>query len=141
MEQRVNFITLGVEDLALMRAFYKEKLRWTPMQDQESIVFFRLNGLVLALYPKKELADDIGISQDGAGFKNFSLSINFRTEAEVDEMYKELVGRGVTGVRAPEKVFWGGYRGYVADPEQNYWELAFNPFLALDQDGNVASPT
>jgi uncharacterized protein len=134
-------ITLGVEDLTLMRAFYIEKFGWTPMQEQEGIVFFRLNGLVLALYPKNELADDIGIRHDGAGFKQFSLSINFNSEREVDEVYKDLVRRGVTGVRTPEKVFWGGHRGYVADPEQNYWELAYNPFLALDADGNVASPS
>jgi hypothetical protein len=40
-------------------------------------------------------------------------------------------------VRTPERVFWGGYRGYIADPEDNYWELAYNPFIRVDERGNL----
>jgi uncharacterized protein len=141
MEQRLNFITLGVKDLQTMRSFYIEKFGWKPMQDDEGIVFFRLNGMVLALYPEDELAEDIGIFDSGAGFKRFSISVNFDSEKEVDEAFQKLISNGVRPVRLPEKVFWGGYRGYIADPENNYWELAYNPFLALDGDGNVAPPT
>ena len=140
MDQRLNFITLGVNDLVLMRDFYVEKFGWTPMQDNDGIVFFRLNGIVLALYPWNELAEDIGIAGHGSGFKRFSMSINFNSADEVDQAFGQLVDNGVQAVRAPEKVFWGGYRGYIADPEGNYWELAHNPFLALDDEGNVAPP-
>jgi uncharacterized protein len=138
MQQRLNFITLGVRDLPSMRLFYIEKFGWNPMQDDDGIVFFRLNGFVLALYPEDELADDIGVTPDGSGFKKFSMSINFVSEEEVDAVYRKLVSSGVRSVRRPEKVFWGGYRGYIADPEGNFWELAYNPFLPLDDDGNVA---
>jgi catechol 2,3-dioxygenase-like lactoylglutathione lyase family enzyme len=140
MDQRLNFITLGVTNLPLMREFYIEKFGWKPMQDDEGIVFFRLNGLVLALYPYHELAEDIGTSVLGDGFKRFSLSINFDSIQGVDRAFRQLVERGVRPVRDPEKVFWGGYRGYIADPEDNYWELAHNPYLTLDAEGNVASP-
>ena len=139
MDQRLNFITLGVANLPVMRAFYIDKFGWTPMQDDEGIVFFRLNGMVLALYPSRELAEDIGTSGGGAGFKRFSLSVNFNSIEEVDLAYQRLIEKGVRSVRPPEKVFWGGYRGYIADPEDNFWELAYNPFLALDADGNVAA--
>jgi uncharacterized protein len=140
MEQRLNFITLGVKDLPSMRSFYTEKFGWSTMQDDDGIVFFRLNGIVLALYPERELAEDIGISPEGSGFKRFSISINFESVEEVDAVYRKLVSNGVRSVRPPEKVFWGGYRGYIADPENNFWELAYNPFLPLDDEGNVASP-
>ena len=140
MDQRLTFITLGVIDLAMMRDFYVEKFGWTPMQDNEGIVFFRLNGIVLALYSSSELAEDVGIAGHGSGFKRFSLSINFNSADEVDKVYDELLENGVQGIRKPEKVFWGGYRGYIADPEGNFWELAHNPFLPLDEDGNVAPP-
>ena len=137
MDQRLNFITLGVSNLPVMRAFYMEKFGWKPMQDDEGIVFFRLNGLVLALYPFHELAEDIGTSVLGDGFKRFSLSINFDSVESVDRAYRQLVESGVQSVRAPEKVFWGGYSGYVADPEGNYWEIAFNPMARLDGAGNI----
>lgn len=138
MDQRLTFITLGVHNLTDMRDFYVTRFGWQPMQEGEGIVFFRLNAIVLALYSADELAEDIGIGGEGVGFKRFSLSINFASIEQVDLAYAQLVEKGVQGVRPPEKVFWGGYRGYIADPEGNYWELAYNPFLPLDGDGNVA---
>lgn len=112
-----------------MTAWYREKFGWTPFKDEEGISFFQLNKIILALYPVKELAADIGISEVGSGFKRFTCSINLRSEAEVDRVTSDLVSKGVRIIRHPEKVFWGGYRGYIADPEDNYWELAWNPFL------------
>jgi uncharacterized protein len=139
MEQRLSFVTLGVKDLSAMKEFYTGKFGWEPIKDDQGIVFFKLNGFILALYSADELADDIGIKAQASGFKSFTLSINFRSEKEVERAYEQLTGKGVRGIRKPEKVFWGGFRGYVADPEDNYWELAFNPYLTLDKSGNVAS--
>ncbi|MBL7946468.1 MAG: hypothetical protein JNN32_10440, partial [Flavobacteriales bacterium] len=44
---------------------------------------------------------------------------------------------GVHITKMPEKVFWGGYSGYFTDPDGHLWEIAFNPFLVLDADGDV----
>lgn len=132
MDQRLTFITLGVSDLPAMSAWYRENFGWNPFKDEDGICFFQLNGIVLALYPAHELAEDIGIPEDGSGFKRFTCSINFRSEAEVDRVTKDLESKGVRIIRHPEKVFWGGYRGYIADPEDNYWELAWNPFLNIE---------
>jgi len=137
MQQRISFITLGVQDLAKMQDWYISNFGWKPMKDDDGICFFKLNGCILALYPADELADDIGIPEDGAGFKRTTMAINFGSIEEVDTTTQELRKRGVRIVREPEKVFWGGYRGYIADPEDNYWELAYNPFLTMDEDGNV----
>ena len=137
MEQRLTFVTLGVTDLDVMKTWYKEVFGWKPFKDDQGICFFRLNGFVLGLYPSNELAEDIGIGQDGAGFKRFALAINFRSEEEVDRVTDSLRSGGVRVVRTPERVFWGGYRGYIADPEDNYWELAYNPFIRVDERGNL----
>ncbi len=129
MDQRLNFITLGVHDLHNMKTWYKEKFGWTPFTDEEGICFFQLNGIILGLYPAHELAEDVGVPEDGSGFKRFTLAMNFKSIEEVDQVTNDLRAKGVRIVRPPEKVFWGGYRGYIADPEDNYWELAWNPFL------------
>jgi uncharacterized glyoxalase superfamily protein PhnB len=42
--------------------------------------------------------------------------------------------------RKAEKVFWGGYSGYFADPEGHLWEVAFNPYMPIDADGHVQLP-
>ena len=137
MEQRVSFITIGVNDIRLMSDFYKEKFGWTPLKEQDDVVFFMLNGIVLALYPSIDLAADAKIPFSGDGWKRIAFSINFRSESEVDEEFEKLKSRGVNPIKAPGKVPWGGYNAYVEDAEFNLWELAFNPFLDIDIEGNV----
>jgi uncharacterized protein len=137
MEQRISFITIGVMDLEKMKAFYIKKFGWTTLKDDSGIVFFKLNGFILGLYSAIDLAKDANVSSSGDGFKRFSLSINFRSEREVDEAFEDLGQKQVHIVKPPEKAFWGGYSGYLSDPEDNLWEFAYNPFLSLDQEGNV----
>lgn len=43
----------------------------------------------------------------------------------------------MTITKKPVKVFWGGYSGYFADPDGHLWEIAHNPFLEMDEAGNV----
>ena len=137
MDQRLSFITIGVQDLDKMRRFYNEVFGWTPLKSDEGIVFYKMSGFILAFFPAGELAADINIKLDGTGFKQFSMAINFGSEAEVDAVYRNLINNGAGPIRPPEKVFWGGYRGYISDPENNYWELAYNPFLKTDKSSNV----
>lgn len=135
MKQRLTLLTLGVHDFPAMKTWYKEKFGWTPFQENEGIIFFRLaGGTALSLFAANELAEDVSVPQDGKGFKRFTLAINFRSEQEVDQATEDLRAKGVRIVREPEKVFWGGYRGYIADPEDNYWELAYNPQLLPEDD-------
>jgi catechol 2,3-dioxygenase-like lactoylglutathione lyase family enzyme len=137
MEQRLSFITLGVKDLQAMKEFYVDKFGWKTHHDDNGIVFFKLNGFILSLFPVDELAEDATVSSDGQGFKGFTLAICLNSEKEVDDLFSELGSKGVKVVKAPHKVFWGGYSGYVADLEDNLWEIAWNPFLELSPEGNV----
>ncbi|MBV4355543.1 VOC family protein [Pinibacter aurantiacus] len=138
MQQRLSFLTIGVNDLEQVKGFYIEKFGWQPMKDSDGIVFFKLNGFILGLYPANELAEDIGVPQDGSGFKRITMAVNFASEKEIDDVFAELEQKGVRIVKRPAKVFWGGYSGYVADIENNYWEFAFNPFLSMDENGSVS---
>jgi catechol 2,3-dioxygenase-like lactoylglutathione lyase family enzyme len=137
MEQRLNFITIGAADLNKLKQFYIDKFKWAPLKDSDGIVFFKLNGFILSLFPANELAADAGVPADGTGFKKFTLAINYRSEKEVDEVFKTLQSRGVNVIKAPQKASWGGYSGYIADIEGNLWEIAYNPFLQMDDKGNV----
>jgi len=138
MEQRLSIIGLGVSDLKTTSAFYEEKFGWKKMKSSNDyIVFFQLNGVLLSLYPKDKLAEDATVSSEGHGFKGFSLAFNTCSKEEVDDLFGVLEEKGVRIVKRPEEVFWGGYSGYIADPDENLWEIAFNPFLPLDENGNV----
>ncbi|MBT1706406.1 VOC family protein [Chryseosolibacter indicus] len=138
MEQRVTLITLGVTDLKASKTFYTEVFGWTPLPaSDDNIVFFQLNGIQFAIFPDHALAEDAGIDASGNGFRKFSLAHNVRSEKEVDDLIATLKSRGAKIVKQPQKVFWGGYSSYVADPDGNLWEIAFNPFMQLDAKGSV----
>jgi len=36
---------------------------------------------------------------------------------------------GAKIIKPGQKVFWGGYSGYFADPDAFLWEVAYNPFI------------
>ncbi|RAU83476.1 VOC family protein [Pontibacter arcticus] len=132
-------ITLGVKNLQRSKDFYQNKLGWQPLESSnESIVFFQMNGLQLALFPQESLADDAGVPAEGNGFRGFSLAHNVRSEKEVDELVAALEEKGVRVLKQPQKVFWGGYSSYIADPDDNLWEIAYNPFLPLDNAGSTS---
>ena len=141
MEQRLTFITIGVNDMKLMTDFYKEKFGWTPLKEMDDVVFFMLNGIVFALYPSLDLAADAKIPYSGHGWKRFAFAINFRSEEEVNQHVETLRANGVNIIKAPVKTSWGGYHAYIEDAEFNLWELAYNPFLEMDPEGNVKSHT
>ena len=138
--QRVSLITLGVADLERSREFYAA-LGWKESsQSQEAVAFFQLHGAVLGLFGLSDLAADQGRPGAGLGTGAVTLAQNFPTEAEVDAAWEAAVAAGATGLKRPEKVFWGGYSGYWADPDGHVWEVAMNPFWPLAPDGSLTLP-
>jgi hypothetical protein len=138
--QRVSLITLGAADLDRAAAYYAA-LGWRAQADSPpGVVFYQLDGQVLALFPKAELAADMG----RAGLPLFSgavtLAQNFATKDEVDAAHDAAVTAGGHSLRAPGRVEWGGYTAYVADPDGHPWELAMNPFWPLRPDGRLVLP-
>jgi len=137
MNQHLHLITLGVRDFEKSKKFYSEILGWKISRPQEGIAFFQAGGVVLAIYPRKELAEDALTSPEGSGFAGFTLAYNARSESEVDEIIRDLKSKGVRIVKEPQKVFWGGYSSYFADPDDYHWEVAYNPFFVFDENGNL----
>jgi uncharacterized glyoxalase superfamily protein PhnB len=138
MEQRITIISLGVENLETSTKFYLDCFGWQKTaQSNDDITFIKLNGSLLSLYNREKLAEDAIVDPKGSGFKGVTLAYNCRSEAEVDETIEMLRKKDVKIVKEPQKVFWGGYSGYIADPDGHLWEIAYNPFLPMDKDGNV----
>jgi uncharacterized protein len=137
MEQRLSIVTLGVTDLTRSLEFY-EKLGWQKSKaSNEAIVFFQAGGIGLALYPRSELAKDANISGEGNGFTRFSLAFNARTREEVDSVLAGAVNAGAKLQKPAQDAFWGGYSGYFADPDDFLWEVAWNPFFPIAENGAI----
>lgn len=137
--QRVTLITLGVADLERSAKFYAD-LGWQSTREQKDIVFYQINGMVLGLFGRGPLAEDQGRPGASLGTGAMTLAQNFRSVEEVDAAYAKALSVGASALKTPQKVFWGGYSGYYADPDGHVWEVAMNPFWPLNDDGSLTLP-
>ncbi|MDH7794076.1 MULTISPECIES: VOC family protein [unclassified Beijerinckia] len=136
MQQQISIITLGVADLARSKRFYGEGFGWSPVFENQEIVFYQMNGLVLGCFLKPSLEADMGRSLATAAGA-YSLAHNVGSEAAVLATMDRLAlagGRIICPADAPPH---GGFRGYVADPDDHAWEIAFNPAWTIDAQGHV----
>jgi uncharacterized protein len=120
-----------------MQNFYEQQVGWQPVAANKDIVFFQLNGLLLSLFSRQQLADYLQLPPVQSGFRGFTLACNVHSRQEVGQLYQSLAAKGVPIVRKPEATFFGGYMFYFADIEGNIWEVAHNPYVPLDDKGNV----
>ena len=133
MKQRVHLITLGVEDLDAAAAFY-EALGWTRVQtENEGIVIFDLYGATLGLYPRADLARDIGRDLP-RGSGAMTLACNVREKEEIETVIEAARSAGAEILKDPHDVFWGGRTSYFADPDGHIWEVAWNPYSPLGEN-------
>ncbi len=132
MEPRITLITLGVSDLDRAVRFYQDGLGLPKRAGPEGIAFFETRGTWLSLYPRESLAEDATVSAAGSGFPGFALAHNVSSPEEVDQTLQQAVDAGATLVKSGQKVFWGGYSGYFADPDGFLWEVAWNPHFTVE---------
>lgn len=143
MEPRLSLVTLGVTDFDRALRFYRDGLGF-PLSSasQDDVAFFRTGGVVLALYPRHKLAEDATVADDGkvGVFSGIALAHNVREKAEVLAVLAKAAASGGRIVKPAQDVFWGGHSGYFADPDGHLWEVAWNPFFPLADDGHVVLP-
>ena len=132
MEPRITLVTLGVSDLARSIRFYRDGLGLPQRETPESVAFFEMRGMWLSLYAREALAEDATVSPEGSGFRGFTLAHNVRSPEAVDLLLADAVAAGAALVKPGQKVFWGGYSGYFADPDGFLWEIAWNPDLPIE---------
>jgi uncharacterized glyoxalase superfamily protein PhnB len=78
---------------------------------------------------------DVELPVEPSGFRGVTLACNLDSREAVDRAFDSLRGIGAKILKEPQEVYWGGYSGYFADPEENYWEVAWNPFVSFDERG------
>ena len=134
MKPRITVITIGVDDLESSLRFYRDGLGFTTegIVGQEfeygAVVFIELqSGLRLALWPRKSIAHDTGLSPDTKSPIEFTIGHNVNSKSEVDVVMSQARIAGAVIVKPAQDTFWGGYSGYFQDPDGHLWEVAWNP--------------
>jgi catechol 2,3-dioxygenase-like lactoylglutathione lyase family enzyme len=141
MRQKLNLITIGLDDFERSLDFFEKGLGWKKSSaSQGDFALFSLGGIVLGLYPKNELAQDATVNAERSGFPGITLSYNAKSEKEVDEALKQVESLGAIIVKPAQKVFWGGYSGYFKDFDAHLFEVAYNPFWEFDEYDNIKLP-
>ena len=134
MEQRVSLITLGVTDMDSEAVFY-EALGWQRVDSPDGVIAFDMVGQTLGLYPLAALAEEIGLPVEALGKGAVSLSHNVRAKEEIAAVLAAAEAAGAEILKPAQDVFWGGHHGYFRSPDGHLWEVAFNPFSKLREDG------
>lgn len=131
MRSKISLITLGVKDVKRASDFYKKLGFEVGAGDGEDMVMFKLNDTWLGLFPKDRLAEDAGIPVGAGGFSGITMAHNEPSKADVDATFQHFINAGASVVKPAHDTFWGGYSGYVADPDGYLWEICWNPFTDL----------
>ncbi len=136
----ISLVTLGVADIAAATAFYERLGFVRSGASQESVSFFTAGPVVLALWSRAEQCADAKAEALWTGNGGTVVAMNCATEAEVDQMLDQARTAGAKLLKPATKTSWGGYNGYFADPNGHVWEVAYNPFWPLREDGRIDLP-
>ena len=141
MRQKINFITLGVNDFQKSVDFYEKGIGWKKSSASVGdLALFQLGGVILGLYPKHLLAEDANVDDKGSGFAGITLSYSAKSELEVKDVLNEVKKLGAKIVKPAQKAFWGGYHGYFKDLDGYLFEVAFAPMWDFDENDNLKLP-
>ena len=140
MDHRINVITLAVEDLDRSLAFYRDGLGLQTsgviatefvgddVTPAGAVVMIELQGgLILALYPRSELAKDAKIALGPPKSGEFSIGHLVGSRGEVDALLTRAEEAGATVPDQPHERPWGIYSGYFCDLDGHLWEIIWNP--------------
>lgn len=139
--ERVSLITIGARNLPELRKFY-QRLGWRETEiSSDNYCVFKTSGVLLSLFPVEELIKDFDIQPEQVqqGFKGITLAINVDEREHVDEITEQIRHAGGKITREPNDSFWGGRTSHFLDPEDNAWEVAWNPTAMFDERGAMIS--
>lgn len=140
MKQRINILTLGVNDLKKSMKFYQSGLGWktkgiigTEFENGEVVLFDLDNGMKLSLYERKNLAWDSKLKLQPESATEFSIGYFVNSDKEVDDIMKQAQNAGAKITKSAQKAFWGGYHGYLQDIDGHLWEIGHNPSWKVEE--------
>ena len=141
MKPSISVITLGVSDLEISLAFYRDGLGLPTAGiigrefDHGAVAFFDLShGVKLAIWAQDDIAHDTGLAKQPVSPTAFTLGHNVADRAEVDQIIEAARHAGAQVIKTPQDTFYGGYAGYFRDPDGHLWEIVWNPDLLPSGD-------
>lgn len=123
---KLDGVGLLVNDMAQMIRFYRDVLGFEIQEAEDAVnVYLIKDGTLFMLYERKNFEKMTGRKfQYVTGLNgHFEIALYVDTFAEVDQQYREAVGKGAVSVMEPTTEPWGQRTCYIADPEGNLIEI------------------
>jgi catechol 2,3-dioxygenase-like lactoylglutathione lyase family enzyme len=120
---RIEVISLFVEDLTAARRFYVDTLGLPVVFEDSASAVVKFENLMINLLQAAhapELVELLRVAPPEAGSR-FMLTILVE---DVDAIFRQLSGRGVAFLNGPVDRAWGRRTAAFADPSGNVWEIA-----------------
>jgi catechol 2,3-dioxygenase-like lactoylglutathione lyase family enzyme len=117
--QQLTYVIILCEDLARMKAFYRDLFAFPVDSESETGLALRAGSVLLALRKRTRGYDGSGLRTELPGVQIAFLV----SPAEVDQCYEQLVAKGVEILEPPTDQPRGHRTVYFADPEGNMLEV------------------
>lgn len=134
---KISLLTIGAYDVAVLRKFYLG-LGWEETEiSSDDYAVFKTAGVLLSIYPLQSMLEDAGLelSLTPPSFKGVTLSLNVTKAGQVDDVMNQVREKGGNILKEAHDAVWGGRTGHFMDPENNLWEVAWNPTAVFNEYG------
>lgn len=138
MRNKINTITLAVEDIQKSILFYRDSLGLKISRDsisKDHAAFECQNGFYFVLLKRSEFHEFsklLGQTIAPKGQSECILTYFAGTRDEVDEIISKAREAGTNPLTAQDKPW--GYAGYFSDYDGHIWEIIHNPNMYSTED-------
>lgn len=124
-------VIMWTDRLDRMSVFYRETLQLPLHSERPHFVAFQLGEARLSVGVHSEV--------HGPAREPVRVTVNLNVR-DIHAAYEELIARGVTFVRPPEREHWGGWVASLRDPDGNLLQLLQQPDEGRDGADQRRSP-
>lgn len=131
----LGYVVLFIEDFDGALAFYRDRVGLPVRFHDKGYAELAVAGSKFALLARSRLPELVGAAHTGRPATGVhEAGVTFLVE-DVDRIHRDLSGRGVPFLGAPQDRPWGQRTAYFQDPEGHLIEIATN----LPRPGRTAT--
>lgn len=136
MDQALHMHMVPSSDVAALRTFYIDGLRWKIWgPEMPGSLMLRAGTTVIVFLNRDYLAKESGINVSAT--PRAINAVFVENKADVDSQFADAVAAGAQ-ITSPIRDRDGGlYSGYFTDPEGNAWEIVWSPVMCPGVDGGL----
>ncbi|MBL1417574.1 MAG: VOC family protein [Moritella sp.] len=121
----ITDICILVEDIDRTVEFYTKKLGFKLRRKADGFADFHSPTITLAAWEIDHIHKyaDVSNKRSPPGANKTCIAVEVESTQILDDLYNELVERGVKFQNPPKDYMWNAYCTYFSDPDDTLWEI------------------